>query len=144
MSWAEPAVQGYHEVGQPAHDGGSHSSRSGTVESTAAPTSAWSVNSFMLKGLAGQAASNGRRTGSCCCSCKSAIPVGEAWWSGTLELSQCLRLQTAPLNCLSASRQLFYTVSRLVCDSSTSSPARQRQVCRGAGCGVREAGWKHE
>ena len=44
MSWAEPAVpQGYHDVGQPAHDGGSHSS--GTVEGTAAPTPAWSVPS---------------------------------------------------------------------------------------------------
>ena len=38
MSWAEPAVEGHH-VGQPAHEGGSHSS--GTVEGTAAPTPAW-------------------------------------------------------------------------------------------------------
>ena len=42
MSWAEPSVQGYHDVGQPSHDGGSHSS-GGTVEGTAAPTPAWSV-----------------------------------------------------------------------------------------------------
>ena len=41
MSWAEPAVQGYRDVGQPAHDGGSHSS--GTVEGTTAPTPVWSV-----------------------------------------------------------------------------------------------------
>ena len=44
MSWAaEPAVQGYRDVDQPAHDGGSHSS--GTVEDTAAPTPALSVPS---------------------------------------------------------------------------------------------------
>ena len=36
MSLEEPAVAGHHDVGQPAHDGGSHSS--GTVEGTAAPT----------------------------------------------------------------------------------------------------------
>ena len=42
MRWAESAVQGYHDVGQPAHDGGSHFS-GGTVESTAAPTPAWSA-----------------------------------------------------------------------------------------------------
>ena len=65
--------------------------------------------SFMLEGLAGQAASTGRRTGSCCCSCKSAISVGEARWSGPLELPQC---RTAPLHCPSASRQLLYTSSR--------------------------------
>ena len=41
MSWEESVVEGYHDVGQPAHDGGSHSS--GTVESTAAPTPTWSV-----------------------------------------------------------------------------------------------------
>ena len=41
MSWAEPTVEGHHDAGQPAHDGGSHSS--GTVEGTAAPTPAWSV-----------------------------------------------------------------------------------------------------
>ena len=41
VSWAESAVQGYHDVGQPAYDGGSHSS--GTVEGTAAPMLAWSV-----------------------------------------------------------------------------------------------------
>ena len=155
MSWEEPAAQGYHDVGQPAHDGGSHSS------------GAWSVErSFMLEGLAGQAASTGRRTGSCCRSCKSAISVGEAWWSGPLGLPQCLRLQTAPLHCTSASRQLLYTVpapphtsstlsagasrqllytvSWSVCDSSTSNPDRSARFCRGAGWGVREAGWKHE
>ena len=43
MSLEEPAVEGHHDVGQPAHDGGSHSS--GTVEGTAAPTPAWSVPS---------------------------------------------------------------------------------------------------
>ena len=36
MRWAESAVQGYHDIGQPAHNRGSHSS--GTVEGTAAPT----------------------------------------------------------------------------------------------------------
>ena len=73
-------------------------------------TNARVERSFMLEGLAGQAASTGRRTGSCCCSCKSAISVGEAWWSGPIGLPQCLRLQTAPLHCTSASRQLRYTV----------------------------------
>ena len=43
MSWEESVAHGYHDVGQPAHDGGSHSS--GTVEGTAAPTPAWSVPS---------------------------------------------------------------------------------------------------
>ena len=122
----------------------------------------------MLEGLAGQAASTGRRTGSCCCRCcRSAISVGEARWSGPLELPQCLL--TAPLHCPSASRQLLYTVCRCLqtaplhclpvppdssatlsqclltaplhcllvgCDSSTSSFARKRQLCRGAGWGV--------
>ena len=73
----------------------------------------------MLEGLAGQAASTGRRTGSCCCTCcRSAISVGEAWWSGPLGLPQC---RTAPLHCLSASRQLFYTVSVPPDSSSTLS-----------------------
>ena len=80
--------------------------------------------SFMLEGLAGQAASIGPRTGSCCCSCKSAINVGEARWSGPLGLPQCLRLQTAPLRCISASRQLLYTVSVPPDSSSTLSPGR--------------------
>ena len=43
MSLEEPAVEGHHDVGQPAHDGGSHSS--GTVEGTAAPTPSLSVPS---------------------------------------------------------------------------------------------------
>ena len=50
MSWTEPAVEGHHDVGQPAHDGGSHSS--GTVEGTAAPTPAWSVPSCWRAWLA--------------------------------------------------------------------------------------------
>ena len=79
-------------------------------------TNARVERSLVSEGLAGQAASTGTRTGSCCCSCKSAI---------------------------SSFRQLLYTVSWLVCDSSTSNPARQRQVCRGGVWGVREAGWKH-
>ena len=145
VSWAESAaVQGYRDVGQPAHDGGSHSS--GTVEGTAAPTPAWSVPSLMLEGLAGQAASTGRRTGSCCCSCcRSAISVGEARWSGPLELPQCL--QTAPLHCLPVPPDSSATLSQCLrtaplhcllvgCDSSTSSLARKRQLCRGAGWGV--------
>ena len=122
VSWAEPAAEGHHDVGQPAHDGGSHSSRSGTVEGTAAPTPAWSVpRACYCRGLYPVAVP-------CCCNCKSAISVGEAWWSGPLGLPQCLRLQTAPLHCTSAHRQLLYTVSRSVCDSSTSSLARQRQT----------------
>ena len=94
----------------------------------------------MLEGLAGQATGAGPRTGSCCCSCISAISVGEAWWSGPLGLPQCW---TAPLHCPSASWHLFYTVSLSVCDS-TSNPARKRQVCRGVEWGVKEEGWKHE
>ena len=110
---------------QLAHDGGSHSS--GTVEGTAAPTPAWSVP-WCLEGLAGQAAGAGPRTGSCCCSCKSAISVGEAWWSGPLGLPQCLRLQTAPLHCFSASRQLLYTVSVPPDSSSTLSQCLQTSL----------------
>ena len=87
----------------------------------------------MLEGLAGQAASTGRKTGACYCSCRSAISVGEARWSGPLELPQC---RTAPLHCPSASRQLCYTVSWLVCDSSTSSPACSTRFCRGVGWGT--------
>ena len=145
-------------------------------------TNARMERSFMLEGLAGQAASTGSRTGCCCCiCCKSAISVGGARWSGPLELPQCRwssvvrspRTASVPpdssstlsagasrqllyLHCLpvppdssstlsaGASRQLLYTVSWSVCDSSTSSPDRQRQVCRAAGWGMREAGWKHE
>ena len=114
----------------------------------------------MLEGLAGQAASTGPRTGSCCCSCcRSAISVGEARWPDSLELPQCRwsSVVRSPSNCLSAgqlrytvpvppdssstlsagaSRQLLHTVSWLVCDSSISNPARKRQVGRGAGWGV--------
>ena len=77
---------------------------------------------FTLEGLASQAASTGRRTGSCCCSCKSAISVGEARWSGPLRLPQC---RTAPLHCPSAFRQLFYTVSVPPDSSSTLSQCPQ-------------------
>ena len=108
-------------------------------------TNARVERSFLLEGLVGQAASTGRRTGSCCCSCKSAISVGEAWWSGPLGLPQCLRLQTAPLHCTSTSGQLLYTVCRqLLYTLSTSNPACSARFCSGAGWGVREAGWKHE
>ncbi len=98
VNCAEPAAHGYHDDGQPAHDGGSHFSR-GTVESTAAPTPAWSVP-WCPGGLAGQAASAGPRTGSCCCSCKSDI-------SSSRKLGGHV-----PSNCLSAPRQLRYTVCR--------------------------------
>ena len=47
---------------------------------------------LMLEGLAVEAAS----TGSCSCSCKSAISVDEVRWSGPLELPPC---RTAPLHC---------------------------------------------
>ena len=72
-------------------------------------TNARGERSFMLEGLAVEAASTGQRTGSCCCSCKSAISVDEAWWSGPLELPLC---QTAPLHCPSTSWQLLSTVCR--------------------------------
>ena len=85
-------------------------------------TSALVERYFTLEGLASQAASTGRRTGSCCCSCKSAISVGEARWSGPLRLPQC---RTAPLHCPSAFRQLFYTVSVPPDSSSTLSQCPQ-------------------
>ena len=70
----------------------------------------------MSESLAVEAAGTGRRTGSCCCSCKSAISVGEARWSGPLELPQCRTaplhcpqcLPTAPLHCLLVGVRLFY------------------------------------
>ena len=96
----------------------------------------------MSKGLAGQAASTGPWTGSCCCSCKPAISVGEARWSGppqtasvpnsSAPLSQ--RLLTAPLHCLPVPPDSSATLSPG--DSSTSNPARKRQVCRGVVWGV--------
>ena len=75
----------------------------------------------MLK-IPGQAASTGRRTGSCCCSCcRSAISVGEARGSGPLRLPQCWLCYTAlvPPDSSStlpagASRHLLYIVSWLV------------------------------
>ena len=98
--------------------------------------------SLESKGLAGQAVSIGRRTGSCCCSCKPAISVGEARWSGppqtasvpnsSAPLSQ--RLLTAPLHCLPVPPDSSATLSPG--DSSTSNPARKRQVCRGVVWGV--------
>ena len=87
----------------------------------------------MSESLAVQAASTGRRTGSCCCSCcRSAISVGEARWSGPLEQPQCP--PTAPLHCLPVPLDSSSTLSpgRCVC---TSNPARKRQVCRGVGMG---------
>ena len=95
MSLEEPAVEGHHDVGQPAHDEGSHSSRSGTVESTAVPTPAWSVPSCWRAWLS-RLQVPGEGLDPVGCSCKSAISVGEARWSGPLELPQC---QTAPLLC---------------------------------------------
>ena len=79
----------------------------------------------MSEGLAGQAASAGPRTGSCCCSCKSAISVGETRWSGPLGLPQC---RTALLHCPSASWQLLYTVSVPPDSSSTLSAGAPRQL----------------
>ena len=117
MSLEEPAVEGHHDVGQPAHDGGSHSS--GTVEGTTAPTSAWSVPSCWRAWLS-RLQVPGEGLDPVGCSCKSAISVGEARWSGPLELPQC---RTAPLHSCpvppdssctlsaGASRQLRYTVS---------------------------------
>ena len=106
------------------------------------------------------------RTGSCCCSCTSAISVGEARWSGPLELPQCRwnSVVRSPSNCLSArqlrytvpsaSWQLLYTVCRCLqtaplhcllvgCDSSTSNPARSTSFVGEHGGELREAGWKH-
>ena len=91
-------------------------------------TNARVERSLVLEGLAGQAASAGPRTGSCCCICKSAI---------------------------SSSRKLLYTVSVPPDRSPILSPVwcvtlllpvllAAARLCRGAGWGVREAGWKHE
>ena len=170
VSWAEPPVQWYRDVGQPAYS-------SGTVEGTAAPTPTRSVPSCWRAWLA-RLRVPGQLTGSCCCSCKSAISVGETRClsAGQLcytvpvlpdsfsTLFQCL--QTAPLLCPpvppdsfstlypGASRQLFYTASVPPDSSSTLSPGRcvtlllpvllaSARFCRGAAWGVREAGWKH-
>ena len=88
MSWAEPAVQGYRDVGQPAHDRGSHSSE--TVEGTAAPTPAWSVPWCRRAWLARLRAPGQGLDPVAVAGCKSAVSVGEAWWSGPLGLPQCL------------------------------------------------------
>ena len=99
-------------------------------------TNARVERSFMLEGLAGQAASTGPRTGSCCCSCcRSAISVGEARWPDPLELPQCRwsSVVRSPSNCLSAG-QLRYTVQVPPDSSSTLSAGASRQllytVCR--------------
>ena len=137
MSWAEPAVpQGYHDVGQPAHDGGSILQEPSRVLLHQRPRV---ERSFMLEGLAVEAASIGSR----CCSCKSAISVDEVRWSGPLELPPC---RTAPLHCPVPPRRLLSTVCRclqtapLHCllvghDSSTSNPDRSASFCRGVGLG---------
>ena len=64
MSWEESAVHWYHDVGQPAHDGGSILQEPSRVVLHQRPR-----RTFLdVGGLAGQTASTGRRTGSCCCS----------------------------------------------------------------------------
>ena len=103
-------------------------------------TNACVERSFMLEGLAGQAASTGPRTGSCCCSCcRSAISVGEARWPDSLELPQCRTAPlhcpsaslTAPLHCLPVPPDSSSTLSPGRCDSSTSNPDRSTSFCRG-------------
>ena len=128
MSWAESAVQGYRDIGQPAHDGGSHSS-GGTVEGTAAPTPAWSVPWCRKAWLARLRAPVQGLDPVAVASCKSAVSVGEDWWSGpprtasvpdsSATLSRCF--PTALLHCPSASRQLLYTVPVPPDSSSTLS-----------------------
>ena len=115
MSWAESAVQGYRDVGQPAHDGGSHSS--GSVEGTDAPTPAWSFPSCWRDWLARLRAPGegldpvavvvnqplvqvmlGGQIPSDCLSAgqlRYTVPVPP---DSSFTLSQCL--QTAPLHCL--------------------------------------------
>ena len=94
-------------------------------------TNASVERSLMLEGLAGQAAGAGPRTGSCCCSCKSAISVGEARWSGPLQLTQCLPtallhcpqcLQTALLHC-SVPPDSSSTLPSVPPDSSSTLPS---------------------
>ena len=90
-------------------------------------TNARVERSFMLAGLAGQAASTGSRIGSCCCiCCESAFSVGGARWSGPLELLQCL--PTALLHCTSASRQLLYTVCRCLQTAPLHCLSASRQL----------------
>ena len=108
MSWAEPTVQGNHDVRQPAHDGGTHFS--GTVEGTAAPMPAWSVPWCWRAWLARLRAPGEGLDPVAVAGCKSAISVGEARWSGPLELPQCL--PTAPLHCLSVPPDSSSTLSQ--------------------------------
>ena len=138
LTWAEPVVHGYHDVGLPANiliklvqQYPSFRNRRGYC-----CTNARVERSFMLEGLAGQAASTGPRTGSCCCSCcRSAISVGEARWPDPLELPHCRwsSVVRSPSNCLSAG-QLRYTVPVPPDSSSTLSAGASRQllytVCR--------------
>ena len=140
VSWAEPAVEGHHDAGQPAPDGGSILQEPSKVLLHQRPHGAF----LHVGGLAVEAASTGRRTGSCCCSCcRSAISVGEARWSGPLELPQCRTaplhcpqcLPTAPLHCLPVPPD----------SSATLSPGRSWlfyfQSCSQAPAFVGEWGW---
>ena len=120
----------------------------------------------MLEGLAVEAASTRRRTGFCCCSCKSAaqvklggqvpsncLSVGEARWSGPHQTASVLDSSATlspvpPLHCLpvppdssatlsaGASRQLLYTVSWLVVTLLLPVLLASARFCRGAGWGV--------
>ena len=114
MRWAESAVQGYHDAGQPAHDGGSHFS-GGTVEGTAAPTPAWSVPSYWRAWLARLRASG-----------EGLDPVAVVVNQPSVEVKLG---DQVPSDCLSdfGSRQLRYTVlvppdssSTLSADSSST------------------------
>ena len=92
MSGTELAAQEYHDVGQLAYDGGSHSQLKNSRGYRLLHQRPHHSGTFLMavsEALADQAAtSTGPRTGSCCCSsCKSAISVGEASWSGVLERS---------------------------------------------------------
>ena len=127
VSWAESAVEGHWSACPRWRILFSRNRREYCCTNTRVE------RSLMLEGLAGQAASTGRRTGSCCCSCcRSAISVGEARWSGPLEPSQCL--PTAPLHCPSAPWQLLSTVCRCFQTAPLHCPSAPWQllstVCR--------------
>ena len=116
VSWAESAVQGYHDVGQPAHDGRSHFS-GGSVEGTAAPTPAWSVPW-----------------------CR------RAWLARLLAPGQGLDPVAVVVNQPSVPSDSSSTLSPGWCVTLLLPIllAARARLCRGAGWGVREAGWKHE
>ena len=101
LSWAEPAVQGT-LVSLPTTEDPI------LQEPSRALLHQCSHGAFLgVGGLGWPGWSTGRRTGSCCCSCKSAISVGEARWSGP-HRTDSVPDSSATLHVPSAPRQLLY------------------------------------